>query len=270
MWHWIAWGHVRLVSPAFSVYRNSRGYIDFDSFEMTPQTPKSESFAASLETPMTLNQHIDELISQRQSRLPLLNRLLHETEVFSGLLAATSEEWELNATHIPAELRKEADQIAAQLTKASLRLKSLHERFGRPYLTIVSFGKARQGKSRQLQSITGLTDEVVPTGDKGHCTASLIDVRHSPDKSHANIVTYTETDFLRERVAPFFDDLGVPRPDSLAEFSKMTLPRIEQFLGTKKNTVSQVMAGRYEMLQKLHASLPAVCQHSTVMKITFH
>lgn len=212
---------------------------------------------------MTLNQHIDELIAQRQSRLPLLIRVIREAEEFMGLLAALTNNVDSNATHIPTDLRMEAEQLTSQVTKASQRLKSLHERFSRPCLTIVSFGKARQGKSRQLQSITGLTDKVVPTGDKGHCTAALIDVRHSPESSHAKITTYSEADFLSDRVAPFFDDLGVPEkcPTSLEVFAKMVFPRIEQFLGTKKTSVTQVMAGRYEMLQILQAALPSVVPH---------
>jgi hypothetical protein len=56
--------------------------------------------------------------------------------------------------------------IDAELTT----LNSLKSRFSRQTLNIGVVGRARQGKSRLLQSLTGLSKAEIPDGDDQHCT----------------------------------------------------------------------------------------------------
>src|SRR5437762_644341 len=49
-------------------------------------------------------------------------------------------------------------------------LARLQTRFARQTLNVGVIGRARQGKSRLLQSLSGLSEQEIPTGDLGACT----------------------------------------------------------------------------------------------------
>jgi energy-coupling factor transporter ATP-binding protein EcfA2 len=52
-------------------------------------------------------------------------------------------------------------------------------------------GRMGQGKSRLLQSLTGLSDEVIPTGSQGVCTSTMTKIFHQPGSIKAEINFYT-------------------------------------------------------------------------------
>ena len=78
------------------------------------------------------------------------------------------------------------------LSKINLNIQSelytldkLKTRFSRPTLNIGVIGRARQGKSRLLQSLTGLTKDEIPDGSGQHCTGVRSTIQH-----HSDIETY--------------------------------------------------------------------------------
>ena len=54
-----------------------------------------------------------------------------------------------------------------QLQKCQKECERLEKRFNRDTINISVVGRARQGKSRLLQSISGLRDEVIPASNGG-------------------------------------------------------------------------------------------------------
>ncbi len=61
-------------------------------------------------------------------------------------------------------------KIQLNINEELKALAKLRIRFSRDTLNIGVVGRARQGKSRLLQSLTGLTAAEIPDGDRHHCT----------------------------------------------------------------------------------------------------
>jgi len=91
---------------------------------------------------------------------------------------------------------KEIDFSTIQLSIAAELevLDKLRGRFSRNTLNIGVIGRARQGKSRLLQSLTGLTSAEIPDGDRQHCTGVRSTIYHNP-----NVETYGEVWFYSEQ-----------------------------------------------------------------------
>ncbi len=105
-------------------------------------------------------------------------------------------------------------------------LAKLKQRFARPTLNIGVIGRARQGKSLLLQSLSGLTATEIPTGNLLHCTGVCSVIQNDPiPPSHAEITCYSEQEFLAEIIAPYYDLLGLGAPPlTIAGFEMQHLP----------------------------------------------
>ncbi|WP_027341629.1 P-loop NTPase family protein [Hamadaea tsunoensis] len=107
-------------------------------------------------------------------------------------------------------------------------LARLGVRLGRTTLNVGMVGRARMGKSRFLQSLTGLTAREIPDGDGGFCTgvASLVQHRPGADPS-AQVFLHDETTFLREVIEPYYSRLGLgPAPTAVRDFADHPLPAL--------------------------------------------
>lgn len=79
-------------------------------------------------------------------------------------------------------------QIAYKAWKAELE--RLRKRFSRESIQIAFIGQARQGKSTFLQSITGLSDDTIPTSSGTDCTGAVSIIENSTDVEFAMIPEY--------------------------------------------------------------------------------
>lgn len=112
---------------------------------------------------------------------------------------------------------------AALLTRCD----SLLKRLDRDRVTIVVVGRLRQGKSRFLQELTGLTSDVIPTSDKGACTGTTLCVKSGPSGSDARVVYWDERELLEEVIKPCFEELEVDPPSGIDDFLSKRLPEKE-------------------------------------------
>ncbi|MFB2917877.1 hypothetical protein [Aerosakkonema funiforme] len=105
--------------------------------------------------------------------------------------------------------------------------KNLWKRFSRDTLNIGVAGLARQGKSTLLQSLTGLTDDEIPSSDRMPCTSVQSNIYHISDgETYALVYFYSESSFLKEVIAPYYQKLGFASPPkSLAEFRQPLPPQ---------------------------------------------
>jgi hypothetical protein len=102
-------------------------------------------------------------------------------------------------------------------------------RFSRLTLNIGVIGRARQGKSSLLKSLSGLSSDVIPTGGIGHCTGTRSLICHDPDQeTHGEITFYSESEFLQNVLAPYYETLSLPggTPKSIAQFATDPLPTL--------------------------------------------
>jgi hypothetical protein len=116
--------------------------------------------------------------------------------------------------------------IAEAVNECDARLAEclrLRARLTRPTLTVGAVGRARTGKSRFLQSLTGLTGEEIPDSSGGFCTGVTSVIRPGPAKSAA--VTFrSPTDFL-SLIERYYTGLGLgPAPRSLGEVRLLARP----------------------------------------------
>ena len=95
----------------------------------------------------------------------------------------------------------------------------LLERLRRPTLNVAVIGPSGQGKSRLLQSLTGLTAQVIPDERAGACTGAPALIRHRPGgHTYADVFFYSPESFLAEVIGPYYRRLGLRPPPSLRDF----------------------------------------------------
>lgn len=95
-----------------------------------------------------------------------------------------------------------------QLQKCLAECERLEKRFNRETINISVVGRARQGKSTLLQSISGLADEVIPASNGGDCTGAKSIIANASGKTHAQITFYNELEMV-EQIQKYLDELGI-------------------------------------------------------------
>ncbi|MEA5594637.1 GTPase domain-containing protein [Rivularia sp. UHCC 0363] len=127
---------------------------------------------------------------------------------------------------------KEIDFSHIQLAIASEleALTRLKNRFSRDTLNIGVIGRARQGKSRLLQSLTGLSTAEIPDGDRQHCTGVRSTIRHRSNvDTYGEVWFHTERSFLDEVIIPYYEKLHLSaKPLTVEEFANTPLPQLPQ------------------------------------------
>lgn len=102
-----------------------------------------------------------------------------------------------------------ADPSAAilQLQKCQAECNRLEKRFNRETINISVVGRAGQGKSRLLQSISGVENEIIPADTGGDCTGAKSTIANAPGKTYAHIKFYTEQEIVTQ-VNAYLEKLG--------------------------------------------------------------
>ena len=192
--------------------------------------------------PVALQQKIDAIVERRNARVPwvterieLLNQLQSELDKTVALSHTLSPSW-LEEPELESALsRLRSGDISAALAEARLSLEALKARFSRETINIGVAGSARVGKSRLLQTVSGLSDEQVPTGPDKNVTAVRSQIFYAP-KQAATISFYSVPDFFDARVRPYFEKLGtLGAPSTLDEFLRFDLDSPEFRAGLDQN-----------------------------------
>ncbi len=133
----------------------------------------------------------------------------------------------------------DADKLVNEAVKRQEELKHLQKRLTRNTLNIAVIGRARQGKSRLLQSITGLTAEEIPDSNLDFCTGVRSDIiNEDTDVTYAVVHFLSEEKFLADNVAPYFAELKKSEknifsvPNSISAFKNFPLPELSSLNDT--------------------------------------
>ncbi len=110
-------------------------------------------------------------------------------------------------------------------------------------------GRAGQGKSQLLQSLSGLTSQEIPSGDRSHCTGVRSTIQHSPgSETHGTVSLHSEQSFLNEIIGEYYKVLQLgSRPLTLEEFAKNPLPPLPAAIAGQAE-----YGAIYEHLRKYH------------------
>ncbi len=117
--------------------------------------------------------------------------------------------------------------LISQIDEELEKLSKLSARFSANTLNIGVVGRMGQGKSTLLQSLSGLSDEVIPARAGGACTAARSKICHRPGNQTDAVVTYhTEDSFFQDVILPYFNELSDllnQKPRNLNQFQKLKL-----------------------------------------------
>ncbi|HEY9770528.1 MAG TPA: hypothetical protein V6C71_18890 [Coleofasciculaceae cyanobacterium] len=154
------------------------------------------------------------------------------------------------------------DKISSELNA----LEKLTSRFSRRTLNIGVVGRARQGKSRLLQSLTGLSKAEIPDGDDQHCTGVRSNIYHIAGiETYAEVYFHSEYSFLNEVITPYYQQLNLGDvPKSVEKFANSPLPELD----TIKVALDKA---KYEHLKKYHQHIERynhLFQQNTHLRIT--
>lgn len=198
---------------------------------------------------------ISEIINQRR---PLAKKV---EDIENHLKAISSSLFELERHRDQLSLQLEDSIVLGQLKEINFleiqsnissevgSLSKLKIRFLRDTLNVGVVGRARQGKSRLLQSLSGLSTAEIPSGERSHCTGVRSTIYHAPQsETYAEVFFHTEHSFLDEVINPYFEKLRLGnKPISPEAFASKALPELPQNL--LDNAAPKAM---YEHLVKYH------------------
>ncbi|NEO51791.1 MAG: ATP-binding protein [Okeania sp. SIO3B5] len=180
---------------------------------------------------------ITNILNQRHPRtkkvrklIKKLNFLLSELEnmetVYSRLINTINDP---SVTTKLRELFQIFVGINRKIQEVKQTLTKLDKRFSRENLTITFVGSAGQGKSRFIQTLTGLTKTEVPDGTIHNCTEVKVIIAHSTNhQTRGEVYLHTPESFIQENIAPYYPMLNLGKaPTTLDEFINHPLPKLK-------------------------------------------
>lgn len=161
-------------------------------------------------------EQIDAIISKRQTRADKiklvkprwesLKSALEELESYRQQLSGDSE--------LVSQLTEiDFSTVIGEINRELGVLENLAIRLSRNTLNIGVVGRMRQGKSRLLQSLTGLDQEAIPTSDQGVCTRGLSKIFHAnnPKEVKYQIEFHSWFSFI-DIIHLYYEKLGLSDP----------------------------------------------------------
>lgn len=94
-----------------------------------------------------------------------------------------------------------------QLQKCLAECDRLEKRFNRETINISVVGRAGQGKSRLLQSISGVENDIIPADTGGDCTGTKSTIANAKGETYAHIKFYTEQEIVSQ-VNAYLEKIG--------------------------------------------------------------
>ena len=183
--------------------------------------------------------HLDEVKKKKDFFL----RLIHSVEKFKNfrevalqqITDQTGEYYIMSSENPMFEQCLEdasPNQVIEEAKNALSQIERLEKRFSRDTVNISVVGRARQGKSRLLQSISGLANEVIPASNGGDCTGAKSVITNHVGESYAHIKFYDELEMI-EQIQKYMDAIGIHRKlTTLAQVPSLKSD-IEDFISTQ-------------------------------------
>ncbi|MUG93943.1 hypothetical protein F7734_16665 [Scytonema sp. UIC 10036] len=139
----------------------------------------------------------------------------------------TVKTWpEINLAELQQSIRNELEN-----------LHKIKEHYCQETIKIGVVGRPKQGKSRLLQSLTGLTSAEIPDGHRQHCTGVYCSIHNnSVEETYAEVCFHSEHSFLMEVIYPYYEKLSLGvKPKTIDEFAAKTLPLLPNVFSSEAN-----------------------------------
>lgn len=198
---------------------------------------------------MTKAQEISSIIAQRQPLADKLGNIEKRLDSLCQSLGRLEQERQRQLEYWSGDSETNSKLQTLILTEFERRgreeLTNLHRlksRFSRNTLNIGVIGSMGQGKSTLLQSLTGLTNQVIPAFPGKACTAARSKIFHKEGSiTEARIEFHSRDSFLNEIILPYYDELSLaPKPNSLESFASSSIPDLPSDDHTKINIYNRL------------------------------
>lgn len=171
---------------------------------------------------MDIPSKIDNIITQRRQKLPLVQDMKKRLEQVNQVIKKLERvciEAGSGKSESYGDLFKQHPEIAEELrvinTKAfnncyadALQvLNQLENRFSRNEIHISFVGRARQGKSLMMQSISGLSGDIIPASDGADCTGAKSVITNKNDSEVSAVIDFYTVEEYREIVNKYLKEI---------------------------------------------------------------
>ncbi|GAA6616585.1 hypothetical protein [Scytonema sp. NUACC26] len=128
-------------------------------------------------------------------------------------------------------------EIRQNLGNELVKLHKIKEHLCRKTIKIGVVGRPKQGKSRLLQSLTGLTGAEIPDGHRQCCTGVYCHIHNNFfEDTYAEVWFHSEDSFLAEVIYPYYEKLSLGlKPKTIDEFAAKTLPLLPSVFSSETN-----------------------------------
>lgn len=164
-----------------------------------------------------------EFLPKIEKRLEHLEKLKKQVESLDNLMTVIQTQrdekqgpyYNILANDAGMEMRLDqvsTTEVKTLLDKTKSELERLKKRFSRKSISLQVFGMAASGKSTFIQSVTGLSNDVVLAGEGDHCTGVSSFIYNS-DHFEARVYLYTRKELLdifNKSLQKLEDDYKVP------------------------------------------------------------
>lgn len=202
------------------------------------------------------------VLAARQTWQPTVDGELRRWTAVQRLLAAVADAVADIDTGGPgptvvADVAVDIPALQKLATESVAALAAVRARVNRRSINIGVSGRARNGKSTLLQSLSGLGDEQIPSGTGQPVTAVRSRIYHSGSQREAHLSTHTESSFCEEVLAPYHEALGLdPAPRGIDEFARFDYPAAGAAL-TDRMEDYPVLGPMLARLREMQAGLPS-------------
>lgn len=201
---------------------------------------RTDKIASIIEKRQPLATKVEEV----ENNLQALSSALHGLDQHRSQLLSQADDVEARGRLREINLPTIQSEINTELAA----LGKLKTRFSHKTLNIGVIGRAGQGKSSLLQSLSGLSTDEIPSGDRSHCTGVRSIIHHNPGvETYGEVWFHSERSFLNEIISPYYEklQLGI-RPFTLEEFARNPLPELSIPFAKQ--------GAMYEHLRKYHTN----------------
>ena len=212
---------------------------------------------------MSIHEKIKSILTNRKSQLPsILESIAKWKSIEKQLDPVNSVIIELiKRSNTSQEIREYlskfgSDEIISKITEVLNQLNVLRQRFNRETINIGISGCARVGKSTFLQTISGLTDQQIPTGSGLPVTAVRSRISHAKNREIATLTFHSWESFRDEIIKKAHEEIGlISEIHSIEDYRLYKYPETENDFKFKTGKSDPMTGSRLTKLREIQKSL---------------
>ncbi len=179
---------------------------------------------------MAVKDQIDSILAERKKKADRLRQSRESVKTLQSYIASL-ESYKKEVENLPdAEIRSDYASEFGSISTGALRkelqrynnlINNAIARFERDHIAIATVGMARQGKSRFLQAVGNLGNEIIPAYDASDCTGATSVIYNRPEMAPETVsvlITFKQQSDLVKTVKEYIKQIDPSSPYLTSEF----------------------------------------------------